>query len=58
MDYSKLIEILKQTSLFDLYRLGVLINHLLENSLNQKTATINQIHMQISKLGTSRLYFL
>ena len=31
MDYSKIIENLKQASLFDLYRLSVAINHQLEN---------------------------
>ncbi len=31
MDYSRIIESLKQASLFDLYRLNVAINHQLEN---------------------------
>ena len=31
MDYSKIIENLKQESLFDLYRLSIAINHQLEN---------------------------
>jgi len=31
MDYSKVIDALKQASLFDLYRLSVAINHQLEN---------------------------
>jgi hypothetical protein len=31
MDYSKIIENLKQASLFDLYRLSVAIDHQLEN---------------------------
>ncbi len=40
MDYSKIIEALKQASLFDLYRLSVAINHQLENP--QRVAEIRK----------------
>jgi len=40
MDYSKIIDDLKQASLFDLYRLSVAINHLLENP--QRVAEIKK----------------
>lgn len=40
MDYSKIMEALKQASLFDLYRLSIAINHQLENP--QRVAEIKK----------------
>ena len=51
MDYSRIIEELKQASLFDLYRLRVAISHQLENPQR-----IQEIKRQL-KLGQTITYF-
>ncbi len=51
MDYSKILESLKQASLFDLYRLRVAINHQLETPHG-----INEIKRQL-KIGQVISYF-